>query len=634
MPLRNHLLLVLPWLLFTAHVTKPEMPSNFRPGKDFALFFAVSKYDQWDKLQNPVKDAEAIAGDLNKYYAFDTLVVRNPTYDQVIEVLNHYAARKYADDGQLFVFFTGHGYLNSVKEGFFVPKDGQKNDQSQRSYLAHNRIAYLVNNISCKHILLGIDACYSGSFMRTIQQKGDIGKRPGETDAAVKERFIQDMLQYKSRLVITSGGEVPTNDNSQFARQILAALRSHGDNGILDFYGLVSYLQSARPMPRHGEFGDNEAGGQFLFLYNAPATPEKKGSTDSDGDGIPDASDACPQDFGTAKARGCPDADDDGVPDQSDKCKYAAGEARWQGCPDTDGDGIPDHDDKCPREKGEIALEGCPRADNMVFIRGGAFQMGSTDGEDDEKPVHSATVSDFYLSKYEVTVAEFRAFVEASGYLTDAEKEGWSWVYNRKEWVKENGRNWRHDPEGKTADDNHPVINVSWNDATEYCKWLSQKTGKAYRLPTEAEWEYAAGNGDKHIKYSWGNAAPAGRKGGSLSDETAAKKFNWTRSNANIFMNYDDGFASTAPVGSFDPNEFGLYDMTGNVNEWCSDWYGSKYYKNSLPSNPTGPSSGSYRVLRGGSWNNDPQYMRVACRGNGTPAYRNFNVGFRLARTF
>ena len=267
MPLRNHLLLVLPWLLFTAHVIKQEKSSNVRPAKDLALFFAVSKYDQWDKLQNPVKDAEAIAGDLNKYYAFDTLVVRNPTYAQVIEVLNRYAARKYADDGQLFIFFTGHGYLNSVKEGFFVPRDGRKNDESQQSYLLHARVANLVNNIPCKHILLGIDACYSGSFMRTIQQKGDIGKRPGETDAAIKERFIQDMLQYKSRLVITSGGEVPTNDNSQFARQILAALRSHGDNGILDFYGLVSYLQSARPTPRHGEFGDNEAGGQFLFLY-------------------------------------------------------------------------------------------------------------------------------------------------------------------------------------------------------------------------------------------------------------------------------------------------------------------------------------------------------------------------------
>ncbi|MBK8194291.1 MAG: SUMF1/EgtB/PvdO family nonheme iron enzyme [Lewinellaceae bacterium] len=561
MPLRNHLFLVLPFLLLTAHATKEETPSTFRPGKDFALFFAVSNYDQWDKLQNPVKDAEAIAGDLNKYYAFDTMVVRNPTYDKIIEVLNRYTERTYADDGQLFVFFTGHGYLSTAKEGFFVPKDG-KNDVSQRSYLAHNRVAYLINNIPCKHILLGIDACYSGSFMRTIQQKGDIGKRPGETSTAVKERFIQDMLQYKSRLVITSGGEEPTNDKSQFARQILAALRSRGGNG-----------------------------------------------------GIPDASDACPQEYGTANARGCPDADDDGVPDQSDRCKYVAGLARWQGCPDTDGDGVPDHEDKCPSEKGEIALEGCPRADNMILVRGGTFQMGSNDGEADEKPVHSVTVSDFYLGKYEVTAAEFKAFVDATGYQPDADKWGNSWVYTDT-CKQQRGVNWKYETRGNlrpSSEYNHPVIHVSWNDATAYCEWLSKKSGLKYRLPTEAEWEYAAGGGS-----------------------TGRTKWSGT-SNENDLINYannagnKDGFATTAPVGSLQANTLGLHDMSGNVYEWCSDWKDT--YPSSAQTNPVGPSSGSYRVIRGGSWVNDPQVCRVANRGNFKPDARFNFVGFRLART-
>lgn len=271
--------------------------------------------------------------------------------------------------------------------------------------------------------------------------------------------------------------------------------------------------------------------------------------------------------------------------------------------------------------------------DNMVFIRGGTFLMGSNDGESDEKPAHSVTVSDFYLGKYEVTVAEFRAFVENTGYRTDAEKEGSSRAFEDGKWVDKQGRNWRHDPEGNPARDNHPVINVSWNDAAAYCEWLSRKTGKTYRLPTEAEWEYAAGNGSRHTKYSWGNGDPSGKNGGSLADETGAGHFNWARSATNIFLGYTDGYAATAPVGSFSPNDFGLHDMSGNAWEWCADRYGSDYYKNSPSSNPTGPASGSLRVRRGGSWFYDPQSCRVAYRYDDSPGYRDDDAGFRLART-
>lgn len=268
----------------------------------------------------------------------------------------------------------------------------------------------------------------------------------------------------------------------------------------------------------------------------------------------------------------------------------------------------------------------------MVLVRGGTFQMGSNDGEADEKPIHSVTVSDFYLSKYEVTASEFRAFVEATGYRTDAEKEGTTQAYEDGKWVDKADRNWRHDPEGSTAADNHPVINVSWNDATEYCKWLSKNTGKAYRLPTEAEWEYAAGNGSLHTKYSWGNGDPVGKSGGNVCDES--KRPGDGESWSTKFDGFNDGYWYTAPIGSYNPNGFGLYDMTGNVNEWCSDWYGSDYDKNSPLANPTGPSSGFFRVCRGGSWSGDPQDCRVAFRNLLTPGYRYSSViDFRLART-
>jgi formylglycine-generating enzyme required for sulfatase activity len=170
------------------------------------------------------------------------------------------------------------------------------------------------------------------------------------------------------------------------------------------------------------------------------------------------------------------------------------------------------------------------------------------------------------------------------------------------------------------------VIHVSWNDAVEYCRWLSRKTGSAYRLPTEAEWEYASGNGAKHTMYSWGNGDPSGKNGGNVADESAKREFSaWT-----IFTGYNDGHVFTSPVGTYNPNEFGLYDMSGNEWEWCSDWYGAEYYKGSPVSNPQGPSSGIRRVFRGGSWYSYPRICRTSFRDGSTPDGRNFYLGFRL----
>ncbi|MFN8348806.1 MAG: SUMF1/EgtB/PvdO family nonheme iron enzyme [Spirosomataceae bacterium] len=262
----------------------------------------------------------------------------------------------------------------------------------------------------------------------------------------------------------------------------------------------------------------------------------------------------------------------------------------------------------------------------MRYITGGSFEMGSSEGEADEKPVHRVTVKGFRMATYETTVGEFEKFIEASDYKTDAEKEGFSNVWNGKEWEKRTGINWRHGADGSIQTNRqHPVINVSHNDAVAYCEWLTRKTGNTYRLPTEAEWEYAAGNGSTHNKYSWGNSATEGVSG-NVADETAKKTFTgWT-----VFSGYEDGYTYTAPVGKFKANAFGLYDMTGNVLEWCADWYGSDYYANSSSSNPVGPSTGPFRVLRGGSWDYDPAISRVAIRDLNSPSNRNNYVGFRV----
>lgn len=285
---------------------------------------------------------------------------------------------------------------------------------------------------------------------------------------------------------------------------------------------------------------------------------------------------------------------------------------------------------------------------DMVQIPGGTFFMGSTeedeDAESDEKPRHEVTVSSFNMSATEVTLGQFRSFVKATGYITDAENAGWSYCFNGSRWEEKSGVNWRHDERGRTRkDDRYPVIHVSWNDAVAYCNWLSEIKGlekvyvvdeegvtvrpgaSGFHLPTEAQWEYAAGNGSRHSKYSWGDGPPRDKKGGNVADETAREKFpDWI-----VFEGYNDGYLYAAPVGSFDPNDFGLYDMSGNVWEWCEDWYGE--YEAAAQTDPRGPEKGVDRVDRGGSWDRGPRDCRAAYRGLYGPSGGNGTLGFRLA---
>ena len=215
----------------------------------------------------------------------------------------------------------------------------------------------------------------------------------------------------------------------------------------------------------------------------------------------------------------------------------------------------------------------------MVFVAGGTFQMGSNIGEWYE-PVHSVTVSDFNISKTEVTFEQYDVFCDATG-IDKPDDEGW-------------GRGDR------------PVINVSWHDAVAYCEWMSKATEKTYRLPTEAEWEYAArgGNKSKGYIYSGGNDLNA---------------VGWYANNSG---------GKTHPVAEKQSNELGLFDMSGNVWEWCSDWYDEGYYSGSPQNDPQGSNSGKYRVLRGGSW--DSRGCRVANRNRLNPDFRYSDRGFRL----
>jgi formylglycine-generating enzyme len=283
-----------------------------------------------------------------------------------------------------------------------------------------------------------------------------------------------------------------------------------------------------------------------------------------------------------------------------------------------------------------------------VPLKGGTFLMGSASpakskshahpltgskadakdpahlvGEDDERPQHRVTLTPLVIDATEVTNAEFSSFIAATGYRTDAERKGYSWVFKRgmKDWEAVDGADWRHPlGPGSTIAElaNHPVVHVSWNDAAAFAKWAGK------RLPTEAEWEYAARGGRKGDVYPWGNQlAP--------QNKPLANYWQGTWPNDNKL---EDGFYYISPVASFSPNGFGLYDMTGNVWEWTADFYDSDYYKYSPAKDPRGPVSGQMRVARGGSWFCSANYCgayRVAFRGK-SPQDSSFNnVGFRCA---
>ena len=264
------------------------------------------------------------------------------------------------------------------------------------------------------------------------------------------------------------------------------------------------------------------------------------------------------------------------------------------------------------------------KLDNMVLVKGGCFQMGDIfrDVPSSEKPVHEVCLDDFYIGKYEVTVGEFRRFVNETGYSTEAEGQDGchSWIGDGKE-EKIKEHNWSNT--GFPQTDKDPVACVSWNDAYNYIQWLNKKEGSNYRLLTEAEWEYAARSRGKEYQYSWGNGVPSG----NVADESAKEEL----SGLGIWKGYRDGYAYTAPVGSFGPNDSGIYDMSGNVYEWVLDWQEDDYYAKSPKYNPKGLEKGKYKILRGGAWDLQPDTARTTSRYWNEAGARAVCMGFRIA---
>lgn len=276
-----------------------------------------------------------------------------------------------------------------------------------------------------------------------------------------------------------------------------------------------------------------------------------------------------------------------------------------------------------------------------VLIPGGRFSMGDhfEEGYDDdgEVPVHAVTLSSFRIDATTVTNKQFAEFIESTGYRTESERYGTSAVFHlavqadRKDivkpaddvpwWLAVRGADWAH-PAGLRSSwkdiPNHPVVQVSWNDAQAYCRWAGR------RLPTEAEWEYAARGGHAGRRYPWGNDL--------LNTVNPLHNCNIWQGDFPQVNTSEDGYLTTCPVRSFPPNDFGLYEVSGNVWEWCSDWFLPKYYRNSPTNDPQGPTIGRGRVMRGGSYLCHDSYCnryRVSARSSNTSDSASGNCGFR-----
>ena len=519
-------------------------------GKSYALVIGIDDYGRsgWESLGYAVKDASAMAAFLQEQgFEVTALYNKRATRDAILNAMQNNIARKIGPDDRVVVFFAGHGYTEESggeEWGYIVPYGATQNTVSYIDMRALEDQSRRMGR--ARHQLFIMDACYGGL----------LGFRGGEVDDDLPN-YLQEVTTRTARQVLTAGGanqrvqDNGPNGHSIFTWALLEALRDgladfNGD-GYIAFPELEAYVMprasSAYQTPSSNDLYGHGAG-EFVFV-------SPKGQT--------------------REIEEIPEEEPARFRDESRPSEPAAAF--------TDRLGI-----------------------SYRLVRPGQFQMGSENGDSDEQPVRTVEItSAMYVSAHEVTVGQFRRFVEETGYRTDAEKEGSCWTRSDGSWGYVDGAAWRNP--GIEQTDSHPVVCVSWNDAHAYAEWAGG------RLPTEAEWEYAA------------RAGTTGDYAGDL-DVMA-----WYGANANN---------TTHPVGVKTPNAWGLYDMHGNVWEWVSDWYASDIYgqyENGTVTDPEGAESGSLRVFRGGGWFNTAGYVRVANRLGNAPGYRHGSVGFRIVRT-
>ncbi len=567
-----------------------------------ALIIGNAEYQYASPLANPVNDAEDLA-ELLEDYGFEVTLKTNVTAEQMDGVLADFEKKATGAKVALF-YFSGHG-IQYERRSYLVPTDARLRTPFSiaREGMAVDQVVAALEG-AAQMSLVFLDACRNNPMAERLRRSLMSRGRAGRTRAAALTRGLGrvENAQGETLIVYAAAPGTVSYDgegrNSPFAEALIQAVKERENAEIESLLKQVR-RQVKKKTARLARLEDkpvqrpewlSRLESDFCF-----ATANGRcGTASGDGQAASVAPRPAPSPLRSEAAREwaalrtSKDAKDlEAFIRQFDKtAPYYARKARKRL-------------EKLKANRVAVGVFPKPRRPSarrplepeMVRIPGGSFMMGCVSGKEcfpHEKPVHRVTVSGFEIGKYEVTFEEWDACVQDGGCRHRPSDGGW-------------GRGRR------------PVINVSWNDTQQYIRWLNRKTGKKYRLPTEAEWEYAArgdASGRNRTRYHFGN------------DVSALRRYGWYSKNS--------GF-EPHPVGERQANGFGLHDMHGNVAEWVQDWNG--YYRKRHQKNPKGPKTGAYRVYRGGAWNSIARFLRSAFRLFDSPDIRYPYLGFRLART-
>ena len=551
-------------------------------GQYHALVIGNNDYADLAKLKTAVNDAKGVAEVLERDYGFAVQLLLNATRSDVLRALSQLRGELGPNDN-LLVYYAGPGVLDEYAEqGYWLPVDAERDNPA--NWISNSDITDAMRAIRAKHVMVVADSCYSGTLVRDAAVTINSGL---ERDA-----WLKRMTRKRSRTALVSGGLEPVIDSgggehSVFAKAFLGALRENED--VLD--GQAMFTAVKRPValesdqtPQYSDIRrSGHDGGDFLFV--------RRSATRTAALTVPPK------------------------PQTSRPIQPAVGVFRRF----DPGDAFRDCD-KCPE---------------LIVVPAGSFTMGSTKAErrwaadqgvDTERyqlegPSHQVEISyPFAMSKFEIPQEEFAAFAYGTGF------EACACAKNAGPGPETEG-DWRSPGFDQTG--RHPATCISWEAAQAYVVWLSKKSGQTYRLPSESEWEYAARGSTTTIRHwgdDWSNSDTC--RFANVADATAEREYGlpWVHA-------CDDREAETAQVGSYRPNDFGLYDVLGNVWEWTEDCWNASYA--GAPTDGMAWTSGdcSLRVARGGSWDVIPGFVRSAGRAGGIPHNRDFNNGFRIVRT-